>query len=405
VNNFRSTALLLILVVEVFISVATKLDVMQAGGVTATIVIVSIPIFIRWCITPSFFVNGYAISFLGSLVILSIVGFWGLLIALLHANNLYYVFGDAYHWFIELIFLAVFSYMVLGRNKPTEIAVIIGFYGVVLGLAGLLTYLLAIKGIFSGAHLVPAVGIWRFDTIRAFPEYILIPVTAALFFAKPRKAWMRFLLWTALILLLANLAITLKRTLWVSYFFAIFILMMPRFTTVMMIIGALLSLIVLSFYSVDARFMAESFEFLTYNPNNTDSFSGRFAQLASLIPYVVENPIGYGFGSTFYMFSPGDDTYRFIHHIHSIYVAYLLHFGIIGVFFVIAVFLWLAWQYWRFLGYYSEWNWLLRTSLANLCAIALNGLMLMSTHTVFAGFSIGLGIIALTQIRTTSGDL
>ncbi len=400
----RAAALLAILTVEVVTSVASTSDVVQAAGVSAMVIVVGLGIFITWCVKPSFETSGFAVPFLGAIAILAIVGVWGVFLALARANEPYYLVADAYHWFVELVLVALFTFWALSRSDAEQMVTVIAIFGLIQGVVGLLTFWLAVKGILPGAHLVPSAGIWRFDSIRGFPEFMLIPVTAALIGADVRKIWLKWVLWLAFGSLIIVLIITLKRTLWVSYALAVVLLLAPRLMSLLIAGTALLFAVVLIEYSLDPRLLAESFEFLTYNPNNPDSFSGRLAQIYSILPHIAEEPLGHGFGAKVEAYWLGRDIYGFVHYIHNVYVSYTLQLGIGGMLVVATVGGWLFWKHWGLLQHKTEWRWILRGGLACLFALAVNGLMLISTHTVFAGFVIGLGMVAIvnTQIQLSN---
>jgi O-antigen ligase len=366
--------------------------------------IVGLVMFIRWCVRPSFETSGFAVPFLGAIAILAIVGAWGVFLALAHANEPYYLLADAYHWFVELVLIALITIWALSRSDAEQIVTIIAIFGLVQGVVGLITFWLAVNGIVPGAHLVPSVGIWRFDAIRGFPEFMLIPVTAALIGADVRKIWLKGLLWLAFASLIIILILTLKRTLWVSYALAVVLLLAPRLMTLLIVGTTLLFAVVLIEYSLDPRLLAESFEFLTYNPNNPDSFSGRLAQIYSVLPHIAEEPLGHGFGTKVEAYWPRRDIYGFVHYIHNLYLSYTLQLGIGGMLVIAMVGGWFFWRHWSLLQHRTEWQWIIRGGLASLFALAVNGLMLISTHTVFAGFVIGLGMVAIvnTEIQLSN---
>lgn len=402
--NIRTISLLLILSAEVVASAVSRSDVIQAAVVSSVITLIIVPIFMRWFITPrrTLFVNESSIPYIGIVIILSVVGFWGIWLGLFHGNKLYYLLADTYHWFIELVFGTVFSIWALNRiYKPERMVLIIGIYGLVLGVIGILTLHLAMKGAWAGAHAVGNTGLWRLDTVRGFPEFILIPVTAALFLVKHQKTWVRLLLWLTFLLLLAVFVVTLKRTMWISYFLAIFLMLSPRFMLIMMIVGGGLLSIVLFFDPIDTSFLIENSQFISYHESgsSSESFSGRAEQLKAVMPYIMTNPLGHGFGAEIYIFWPHEDIYGFVHYIHNLYVYNLLQIGIIGVLIIIGIGIWFVQQYWKSLCYPSEWGWLVKAGLANFFALAVNGLMLVSTHTIFAGFSLGLGAVALMKAQ------
>lgn len=383
-------------------------DVLRAGLVSATLGGVAL-----FGVMNAFLGNALKVKLrhpdlLGLLFLGLVVGIYGLMLALLGGNKTYYILADAYHWFAELILAILLMTWLLQKTTSEDlqthtinwsiIASITGLFVVVLGTAGLLPY---------GGHVIGAISIWRLELGRGFPEYLLIPITAILFMSKPERNPRSWLAWGLLVLVLI---FTFKRTLWGSYLLVVpFLFLSKRIIRIVLLSSVYLltgaGFVIALFPGFVQRSVLALLELVNYNPNYTteDSLLERVQQISSAAGYIQIKPWGYGLGAEFYTYWPGGNTWGVVHYIHNLYLFLLLQFGMPGFILIVLSVLWTFWIFFRQLEVSPEWDWCLRTGIAGLLAIIINGLTLLSIHSVFAALLLGMGYYGV--IRSRDSDL
>lgn len=410
-SNGRIFLLFLVLTAEILSYFASSSDAIRAMAVSMVFAIVTLMVVLAWCMSPSFSVRKYFGRPLAIVLILGAVGLYSLVVALYNGNNPYYLSADIYHWFIEFLFMIIFSMWAFEYAGSRDIAMAAGIYGVVLGLLGFAVFAMGTAGLLTSeihrGHMVESLGIWRLTGTRGFPELLLVFVTAALFAGKPSDKTLKFILWVAFILLLFDMIVTFKRSQWFSYMgvFAI-IIMSKRNLAICFLTGLLaipiFSTFVLLFPDAVVDFLKGAGKAVEYSSGfSTEStLALRVIQITSVFPTLADNPLGLGLGAEFHTYVTSELVLKKAHYIHNLYVYYLLQFGAVGTFVVTAVGGWLIWTFWRYLDFVYEWDWVIKAGMAGLIIVAVNGLVLVSTHTVFAGFFVALGLTAIARIRT-----
>ncbi len=398
--------ILLILMAELFSFILFDSDVLRAGLVSSILLGVTFFGLLAAFLKKNMRIRLKELQPFALLMIVVGVGGYGFLLAVLGGNNVYYIMADAYHWFIEFT-LAVLLIIWLLKNETSEdakdhivnwsiLSAIVGLGVVLLGTLHLLP---------NGGHVIGSLGLWRLELGRGFPEYLLIPVTAVLVGSLNNKKTKPLIAW---LLLMLVLIFTFKRTLWGSYLVVVpFLLMSKKAIRVTLLLSVYLLiagiLVVVLFPGLVERAVFSMLDMVNYNPNYTteDSLLERVQQISSAARYVQIKPWGYGLGAEFYTYWPGGNDWGTVHYIHNLYLFLLLQFGMPGFAFIVLGLLGTFWLFFRQLNIVPEWDWCLRTGIAGLMAILINGLTLLSIHSVFASLLVGLGYFGYFQGRAS----
>ncbi len=410
-SNGRLILLFFVLTAEILSYFASSSDAMRAVAVSMVFAVVTLMAFLTWCMSPSFNIRQYFGRPLAVVVILGGVGVYSLFIAIHSGNNNYYLAADIYHWFIEFLFMIMFSAWAFEYAGSRQIAMAAGIYGLILGFLGFLVFVFGTAGLITGemhrGHIIPDLGVWRLTGTKGFPELLLVFVTAVLFSGRSWDKTLRFILWVAFILLLFDTIVTFKRSQWFSYLgvFALIVMSKKRlatcFLTALLAIPTLMTFLLL-FPDTVITLLQGAGKSVEYSSRfSTEStLALRILQVTSVFPILAENPFGLGLGAEFYTYITSELIFTKVHYIHNLYIYYLIQFGSVGTFIIATVGGWLAWTFWRHVDMVDEWDWMVRAGLAGLVVIAVNGMVLVSTHTVFAGFFIALGLTAISRIST-----
>jgi len=339
-------------------------------------------------LTPIFFVTAY-----------------GYAIAAARGNSGYYIAADLYHLILEVCIVALLTVWVLHRRSERDLQVVIisiglstgamAFFGSVLGAAGLVE---------TGGHFVESVGLWRMFAGRGFPLVPLALCTALLARHASVPPSLRPWLWLATGLLFIDLVLALKRAMWLTYV-GILPLLFWRASTlrVLLVVGmiglpaALLAMVLRPDIVLNAFHFLNSL--LTYNPNYTilDTLMERWEQIELVAGYLFLQPWGHGLGAEFLTYWPGENTYGYVHYIHNLYVYYLLQLGYLGCLLLFSSFAIVVYLLWRRMGRGDSLEWALRAAIAAIICILVPGLTMVSLHSAFAGFAIGLGAWLVSQ--------
>ena len=340
------------------------------------------------------------------LALAGVITAYGLIMGLIAGNDGYYLAAGAYHWAVELMAIALLASVAAHRLGPAGTLRLVAVLGLALALVSLAGVIGAHLGLVEhGGHFVGRQDrLWRLEAGMAFPLVLMLYVIAALSLGDAPRPW-RPLLLVATLLLAIVLLVTLKRAMWLSLIVGLLVLWLPAPRARWLAVWAsLLAAAAVTYVIIDASRVFAVVDFLTYNPDYrvVDTIADRSQQLADVWAYVVAQPFGHGFGAEFFTYVPGRDARVDVHYIHSIYVTYLLQLGLPAT--VLAVQLWYAFsmRVVRSIGRHAPWDWVLRATLASLIVIALNGIILNATHTVWAGLTIGLGAAAITASRRTT---
>lgn len=405
----RMMVLLGILFAEIAASIVSDSDAIRAAAVSAVIGAALVLLFFSWCMAPSLTVKKYLGQPVAMATILAGIGVYGLVLAILRHNSPYYLAADVYHWFIELIVMAALTMWAVARSESIGIAIALALHGVILGGLGLFSFVMGTAGLpVHGGHIVSNLHIWRLELSRGFPELPLLFITAALF-VKTRTPWpkpIRMLLWIAFAIYFPCLVVTLKRSMWLSYLGGVVLLFIPKRKMIGLAITGIVTLpiivsVVIAFRKAIVSMLISMSYLITYNPSYSveDTLGERLKQILTMVPYLQKNMYGYGMGAQFYGYWSGENTFGVIHYIHNLYIYYLLQIGIPGTALMLLVGAWLLWSFLSCMDRDPEWNWMLRAGFSCLMVIAVNGMVLVSIHTTFAGLVVGLGLMAYIRVR------
>jgi hypothetical protein len=396
-----------LLVAEVLGWIASDSDSARAAIVCAVMALLLLPAVLRLSLRKPVWIPRLTPTYATIALSFALIGFYALVVALFRGNDRYYIAADLYHWYIELLLMAAVTLWVLGHAQPVGVARTIALYGLIVGLLGLAVVALGSVGLSTrGGHYVRSLGVLRLIIGRGTPQLLLIVVTTALWYSRYWDRATRLLLLAAWLLLLLCLAATLKRTLWISFPIAAAVAILPR--RILLLVGIALlfwvpMLAVMGFVFPDllADLLHQAANLLTYNPSFTieETLARRGTQLQSVWPYVLDNPLGYGFGAEIYAFWTRGQTYAEVHYIHNLYAYYVLQLGIAPVVILAMLALWLAQTFFDVYDQPTAWSFCARAGLGCLIALALNGASLVPTHTIFAGFAIGVGVLGAVKCR------
>ena len=340
---------------------------------------------------------------------LLVVGAYATVLGLVRHNDIYYLGADLYHWWIELFFVAYFTYAVAKRITPGALVRNMIAISIVLGSLTLIVVVLGSIGLATGGgHKVASLNIWRLEAGRGYPILLTLLLFASL---RARvgltQAW-KLARFVGAALLLFALLITLKRTMWLTFIGASVFLYLPKRFLKAGLVAAPVGLggvaaVVALYPNAVIRALETVALTLTYNPNYTveETLGERVQQMALLVPY-MSDPIGYGFGAQFYTYWPGENTYGYVHYIHNLYVYDLLQLGYGGIALFVIAYAMLLKGLWNEIGKRSPYEWLARGAFAATAAVLVSGLTLISTHTVFHGLVFGLGLVVAVEAKQRS---
>jgi O-antigen ligase len=289
--------------------------------------------------------------------------------------------------------------------KNEDIAFMISITGFVIGLMGIANFIMGMTDLAtSGGYIIQSLDIWRLQSTKGFPLFVIIIVLSAI---KERKRWpfiLNLFLYSGLVLLIVCLILTFKRSLWLLFpVISIFVIMsksvLKRIFIFASITLAIISIMFLSYQIHTLPNIEQISSLLSYNPDYSlsDTLMDRVRQVSDLLVYMKSNKAGYGFGAQFYTFWPISNGYENVHYIHNLYVFYYLQFGLISLVTIVGAAVWLTLMFWNSLDKNSELNWMIKAGLVCLFVIFINGFIMISTHTTFVGFILGLGISAIMK--------
>lgn len=336
----------------------------------------------------------------------TLIGGLGFMLAVLWHNDPYYVAADLYHWFVEGLVAVVVTAAILGRGTAQDAARAVAVIGLLVGAVCVAVFVLGTFRVVSeGTHYVNNLGIARLIVGRGTPQVILLAVVAAAWRADRWDRATRLLLALAIPLLLFGLAVTLKRTLWLSFPIAAACAVLPRkWLAGGAVGGALLAVaalvLVLALPRTTDRLLTGAAGVLTYNPGFTvqETLARRSEQLGSVWPYIVEHPYGHGLGASVFAYWTRGQTYADVHYIHNLYAYYALQIGVVPTLLLLLLAGLLMWRLARQDDRADDWGFAARAGLAGLVALLINGVSLVPNHTFFAGFVVGLGMIGSAKL-------
>lgn len=385
---------------EVTVVFFTESEVVGAAAVAAVLSVAVVSGFLRSAIAGDASVP--VIKGGSFFLLLFAIGIYGTLLGLLKRNDIFYWAADVYHWWFELVIVAYLVYVIVQRIPQIAIVEFLCATSVFLGCISLLFIFLGSVGLtLGGGHIIPSLGMWRFEGGKGFPLLMAVPLFSSFRSRSQLSLNWRFARYVGACLLMAVLVFTFKRTMWLTFMGAAFLMFAPKrvvkyafiFTPIFCV-----SLVIIYrlFPNTFIEVLSYISDWLTYNPSYTveETLGERAAQIYYLMPYMRSIP-GYGFGASFFTYWPGNNTMGVVHYIHNNYVYNLLQLGYGGFAAFLFFYVGFGWRLWKVLGTDNEREWMARGAFAGIAAMLVSGLTLNSTHTVFNGLIVGLGLVAV----------
>lgn len=341
--------------------------------------------------------RGSALAFLTAMLV---AGVYGIAMGLKHDCRPYYLAADSYHWLFEVVAIAITFHLLLSTEDEDTVSKIMLGLAFAVAAAGILGVAGAYAGVVKhGGYFQGGSRLWHLKGGQNYPQIMLTMVTVLLVRGNlPRhRRFFAMIVGAALLLLMV---LTLKRTMWLSFLITLwFVLLRNRQIALVSVLGVALMIPFTTYVIVQGSEYFDVLNFLTYNPNYTvsDTISDRTFQLKGAVRLMDWE--GHGFGAEFRIRDPGTNQLEQLHYVHSLFILYALQFGAIVTFLISAA--WLALQVGLARSYNAskEWDWLVAGALACNIGVEINGLTLVSAHSVYAGFSLGIGYLALTKSR------
>lgn len=401
---------LAILAAEIAAELFAESEVVRAAAVGAVLMLVATAIVAYAATAGAFRIRRSLAEQLLVLAPLALAGLYGAALGVYRGNSVYYVAADVYHTFFELLLVTVIAAVFFQRLTPVQLVRTLSWTFLLLGGMGVMGTLLGMAGLIStGGHEVEALGLWRLNAGRGFPEVPLILLLASYRYRGPLPAAVRLVRAAAVFVLVLSFAAVLKRSMWLTFLAVSPVLFLHKRLIGIGVAAALgiLPLLVLGYLLAPGLFLAAgaaAAQLLTYNPNYTveDTLVERVQQIANVWPYMKATVLGYGSGAEFYTYWPGENRYGYVHYVHNLYVYYFLQLGYAGLVLYFAPFAALGWRLWRRVGEPDHLEWVRRGALAATVALLANGLTMVSLHTTFAGVMLALGVVSLTVPRAVS---
>lgn len=331
------------------------------------------------------------------------LGVYASVLGLYFGNSSFYLTTDAYHWFVELTAVAAVTYWALRDATSEEIGRIVATAALLTGLAGVASYFLGMTGVLdTGGHIVGSTGYWRIKLSKNFSLFMVIASVSALSTLRPLSLRTRERLSLALVFQAFTMFFAFKRSMWLTLPVLLALSLLSRRN----ILRALVVLAVVVPLFVGGAFMTGKVpkkigrkinRVLSYNPNISleKSLGKRFQQFESLKDAARGNVTGYGFGAQFRAYHTKTKKLARVHYIHNLYISYFMQFGPVGSLLIFTLGGYLFVVSWRGLNARPTVAWASRTALAGIVAIAVPGMVLVSMHTVAAGFVTGLALLVL----------
>lgn len=323
---------------------------------------------------------------------------YGVLRAIYHGNDQYYLLAELYHWFVELTLVAIVTRLALTGTPADSAKVMI----IACFLVGSFTAML-VAGCYAG--IVPGGGyfqagslFWHLKAGVNFPQVPLMLALLALFRCSSIGNSYRAMGWIGVVSCGVLLVLTLKRTMWLSTIGCIACAMLPKGQIRQAATWiSLLGIIVIAGVIARGSEVFGLLDFMTYNDaySVSDTMEDRTNQLSDAVR--LFSTAGEGLGAEVDIYKVNINKVDRVHYIHSLYVYQIVQFGIpIGVAALLLLF-------WMTLNVLSQSNrpavndWRADAGLACLLAVAINGVTLVSLHSAFAGVAFGVAFAALNE--------
>jgi hypothetical protein len=333
------------------------------------------------------------------------LGFYGLIVGYFRELNLYYLAADVYHWFFELLLVAIITYNLVCKLNDEILIKIVLYVGLLMGCLGIIFEIMALAQVVNtGGNFVASLGFWRMHAGRGFPEILLILVAATYCANIKLTRTLSCIRTIAMITLFLDLIFVLKRVMWLSSVLA-FAILFSRRKLLKYIIFCCISCIVIFTSTITSKgrelilFISDKLWFLNFNVNYSieETLSERLMQMVSLRTYLQDNLFGHGFGAEYYTYATDINSYDYVHYLHNLYIYYILQFGyVLSTLFFLSL-LYIVFRNYKWILQRSEYSWRYSAALACLLAIMFNGITLVSTHTIFFGVVIGVATFGFNR--------
>lgn len=382
---------ILLVCVEVALALYIDNEMIKAAGVVALILM-----YFMYRLGVSAKSSAAKMFFPKELVLLSLLGIYPLFLGVANQNNLYHLLADVYHWYVEIILVALIVARLVMSSTDQMIRRTIILMGLFSGVIAFFFQLFASLGLMQVVgEKVQTVGIYRMSAGRGYP---IIPLLLLLSTFLMREKLTRFegaMRWVALFLLFLNMVFVLKRVMWLSFFVAVFLIFSKRRAALYVyrsvVLGAILMVFIISVAQEQFLGVVNNvFSFMIYNPNYTieETLAERISQITGLSEYVKNGVLGYGFGANYHTYDPKLNYWSDVHYVHNAYLFYGLQFGSVMTFVCVVLGLFYLRKSEKVV-FAKRASWVYVAAFASLVAALISGLTLISMHTVLFGLVVG----------------
>ncbi len=317
-------------------------------------------------------------------------------------NNRYFWAADLFHWFGELMGAFVLGIWVFAGRPARDLRRFVLALALVLGGIGLAVFALGMLDVpLAGGHKIKGLGFWRLDLGRGFPGLILVLVLASSIRRPDRSRESNRSVGLCLTLLSFVLFCTLKRTQWLSVIAVAPLAVVPRRQIAVAgyfcgMLAGIVVLLAIGFPRQARDTVQRVGDLLTYNKNYTiaETIDERLRQWEGLRWSEMGSMLGSGFGAEHDTYVPGVRKYQSVHYVHNLYMYYLFQMGLPVAAASLCLFAHYLYLLWSRLEASPSWEGLVRASLCGVTMLAISGITLISTHSVYAGFILALGLLA-----------
>jgi hypothetical protein len=335
------------------------------------------------------------------------LGLFAIAMAVGWKNEMYYVAADIFHWYFEFVgvgFLAVWAFSSYSSHVIARAVSRACFWMALIGLTIVALGILGKLQAGYGGKPVEGVFRWRLELGRAYPIVPLIISIALLFYAPRTSGKVPLLTLTTVLMFIVCLIFTLKRTQWLLFPVCAVGLFIPKRAFNYLPFFALLGGTMLwGFHILSPNAIPNAIEdlkqFVTYNEEWTvdQTLDTRDMQVKEAFRVSFKEWWGHGFGAEIYIITPNGKRTEALHYVHSLYAYYALQFGLPGGVVAIGVFLAVVLGLYLVMDINPAAQWMVRSALFSIVALAGSGLMMVSIHTALAGVVLGIAVVALAR--------
>jgi len=322
-----------------------SLSVMAIGTIAIIVLIVGSLIIKGEFLSPKTRINTPVDRYLFAFMF---IGFIYALIGLLRSNELDSIIGDLYNLVTKLCFMFFLTVMLLYNKEKIREFVHYFLYMTLFFSAGYLV--LYFSGAISdfvdsgtGATYYQQSDFVRVGFAPGFPTFHLIFFISLWIYVEDKR--IKILTSMTIFLVLLILALTLKRTYWISFAMSLMILFgLLGFREKMKVMknlfwgGIAISLILILYLGLFSN-LSQTLSFYldtisgrveSINDPQDDSVENRIKEYMGVIKAISVNPLGYGLGSKIKAFSANERKVVYKHYVHNSYLFYSVQVGIFG---------------------------------------------------------------------------